>query len=182
MAVLSLDIGFLNKIFYWVYARPLWQIVLFMVLAIILWVILASKFSDTKVWRIVNTVGAVGVATVIVYFTIVRRSPSESIKMYLLPWENFERLFLSRGIRESFYLNILMFFPLGLTLPFSLPVKLKHKGLITIVICLAFSVGIEVVQAAFALGNFELADIFANLAGTTIGCFAFWINLKIFRL
>lgn len=112
------------------------------------------------------------VIVVIVYFTIVRRSPSESIKMYFLPSENLHRVLSSRGIAESFYLNILMFFPLGLILPFALPEKFKYKALIALFACLFFSVGIEATQAAFALGNFELADIFANIVGSAIGCLA----------
>lgn len=144
-----------------------------MVLAVALWTVLASKFSRSKVWRTVNIVIAVVIAMVIVYFTIIRRTPSEGIKMYLLPSENLQRVLSNRGIAESFYLNILLFFPLGLTLPFALPEKLKHKTLITLAVCFSFSVGIEVAQAVFALGNFELADIFANIAGATIGCLAF---------
>ena len=168
-----MDIGFLSKIFYWVYARPLWQIVIFMVLATVLWTVLAAKFSHLKVWRVVNIVIVVVIVAVLVYFTIVRRSPSESIKMYVSPAENLQRVLSNGGIAESFYLNILMFFPLGLTLPFALPAKIKHKGLITLAACLTFSLGIEVAQAAFALGNFELADIFANIVGAAIGCLAF---------
>lgn len=181
MVIESLEIGFLTKIFYWVYARPLWQIVLFMVLAIVIWAILGARLSKFGAWRIFNIVIAAVVVFVILYLTILRRSPAEGSAATFVPTFNLDKVFTRQGIFESFCLNILLFFPLGLCLPFAMPVKAKNKALLTLACCMVISFIIEFSQGAFALGDFEIADLIANVAGAAFGSLGHAI-IKIYHI
>lgn len=166
----------INKIFYWTYARPLWQIVIFEILAIVIWSILAYKFAHNKVWRIINIIGVVCIVLAIIYLTIIKRSTSDSFGVYLLPSENFNRAVASKSVVESIHLNILLFFPLGLFLPFALPDKFKHKVIITLVACFLFSLSIEVIQGIFSIGDVEIFDLIMNSLGGAIGSIAYGIS------
>ena len=66
-------------------------------------------------------------------------------------------------------LNIILFMPFGMSLPFILPEKLRFKPLITVCIALIISVTIEVCQYIFNIGMSEVDDVIMNTLGTALG-------------
>ncbi len=73
-------------------------------------------------------------------------------------------------------MNIFLFVPLGLALPFTLPAKWKHNFLWAILIGLAFSCIIEALQYILALGRCEIDDVIMNTIGVAIGALAYKIS------
>ena len=71
------------------------------------------------------------------------------------------------------FLNILLFIPLGLSMPFVLSERVKHNVLVTVLSCAALSVLIELVQLAFSMGKFEVNDMIMNTLGAALGTVSF---------
>ena len=71
-------------------------------------------------------------------------------------------------------MNVFLFVPLGLSLPFVL-----GRGWLprftTIVVALAISAGIEYLQYRYALGRCEVDDVIMNTLGASVGCMAHWL-------
>lgn len=175
-----LKINIIDKLYYWIYARPMWQIIIFSIVCIVLWAFLNYKFHHKKIWYVINVIIVVCILAAIIYLTLFNRTSSNRFGVYLSPIENFKRALLSKRVVESMHLNILLFFPLGLSLPFALPYRLKHKVIITIVACFILSLCIETLQGLLMLGDVEILDVVANILGAAIGCSSYLISKYIF--
>ena len=70
---------------------------------------------------------------------------------------------------RSMFMNLLLFMPLGLCMPFALPKKVKIKGLLTIGAGMVLSIAIEAIQFFFSLGRCETDDVIMNTTGVIIG-------------
>ena len=66
--------------------------------------------------------------------------------------------------------NILVFIPFGILFP-------VKRWNVTLIAVLAFSVSIELIQYAFALGWCEVDDVISNAVGAMIG-FGLWIIFR----
>ena len=72
-------------------------------------------------------------------------------------------------------MNMLLFLPLGLSLPFALPQKWKCKALLSAVAGFLLSVGVEAIQYFFRIGDCETDDVLMNTLGMLIGTSSFGI-------
>lgn len=77
----------------------------------------------------------------------------------------FAHYFASQSGIETLWLNAFFFLPLGLSLLYILPEKIRHKAATTIMVALVFSTLIEAVQYIFALGLCETDDVIMNTLG-----------------
>ncbi len=76
--------------------------------------------------------------------------------------------------------NILMFIPIGITLPIVL--ISKHKYVVSLLICFLFSLLIETCQLLLKSGYFELDDLFNNTLGGLIGIIICLICSSLYRM
>ena len=113
--------------------------------------------------------GAVVSVLLIVSQTLVRHSLNDGIGVHLIPFSSFSMVEEIRSIYRSMQLNIILFMPFGMSLPFILPEKLRFKPLITVCIALIISVTIEVCQYIFNIGMSEVDDVIMNTLGTALG-------------
>lgn len=74
-------------------------------------------------------------------------------------------------------INVFLFVPIGLSLPFVLSEN-KHPVVTTVIMALVFSVSIEVVRFIFSLGLCEVDDVIMNTLGTMIGTLGYRISRK----
>ena len=80
------------------------------------------------------------------------------------------------------FMNVALFIPLGLSLPFALPDRFRHKYIITVISGVLLSVAVEASQYFFNLGRCETDDVLMNTLGVIIGGTAFLINCGVSRL
>ena len=66
-------------------------------------------------------------------------------------------------------MNVLLFFPFGLFLPYVFSERVKHPVRVTLCLALACSVTVEAMQYIFSLGRAETDDVMLNLIGTAFG-------------
>ena len=166
--------AFLGHVIWKIYVSPLWLIRVAMAALVVIWGLLGllgtRKFP--KLWRGVNIFCCVCSVLGILYVTLFKRSPHEQF-LQLIPFHFIVEAKEHIEILRSMLMNVFLFVPLGLSLPFSVNGKLPRTVIFTLVSALIFSVCIEVVQYHFGLGRAETDDVLCNVFGTLIGCLAF---------
>ena len=155
--------------FYYIYTRPLIVIILFMVLAFIVWGG-SSAHMDARRWRRGNLILAIFAAAAILYATILTRSES-STGLILTPFATFTAACQQPELYREMLMNVFLFFPLGLTLSNALPQKWHRwiRIILTTLIGCILSAGIEYAQYRYALGMTEVDDVICNTLGAFIG-------------
>ena len=159
----------LNRIIYFVYNLKLLTVLLFAVIVIILWSVINRK-ANLLAGYIINQSMICIITAVIVYFTLFNRTVRVERSYRLIPFIHY---FTSQSGIETLWLNAFIFLPLGLSLPYILPEKIRHKATTTIMAALVFSTLIEAIQYIFALGLCETDDVIMNTLGAAIGTMSY---------
>lgn len=153
--------------FNYIYSRSLTAILLVIVVGTVLWGFLRNRLRR---WRTVNAVLCVLIVTIILYATVLIRTPG-SYELILTPFSTFAAARQQPELYREMLMNVFLFFPLGLMLSNSLPRK-WHRwsriALTTLIGCI-LSAGIEYAQYRYALGMAELDDVICNTLGALIG-------------
>ena len=166
----------MNSLIYKIfYGLPLHKIIEMMILLVGVWWILAWFSKRTplwvNIWKIANSLLFIGMMIVIFVLTIISRN--EGTELILIPFYSFVEAQTQPELYRSMLMNVFLFFPLGLTLPYALPGKWKHQVLFTILFAFIFSVAIEWLQYHFSLGRAEVDDVLCNTLGCAIGTLSF---------
>lgn len=141
--------------------------------------IVVDKFNKRVIWKVFNLCIAVGMASIILIVTISDRGGVE--ELILMPFQSFIEGRTNRDLRRSIFMNVFLFFPLGLTLPFALPEKWKKKAFLTIVFAVALSFTVEFLQYYYHLGRAETDDVICNTLGAAIGSLSYTLERKFFN-
>lgn len=136
---------------------------------LLLWPMLCQRVGERR--RVLfNTVLACAAAFIILYATILNRTPG-NYELILTPFAALSAARQQPELYRAMLMNVFLFFPLGLTLSNALPRKWHRWGkiaLTTLVGCV-LSVGIEYTQYRYALGMAETDDVICNTLGAFIG-------------
>ena len=166
-----------------IYARSMKDIMCMMIASVLIWSVcsylLKQKFQRNKEWCKCNVVLSGCMVLVIFGLTIASRN-GENMELILSPFHSFLEAQNQPEIYRSMLMNVFLFFPLGLTLPFALPEKWNRKALITIVFAFILSFAIEFLQFYYHLGRAETDDIFCNTLGAAIGTLSYKLERKFF--
>lgn len=109
-------------------------------------------------------------AICILYITILSRTPALAHTVRPIPFWSFLDWFKGNWSRGgSIALNIILFVPFGYLLA-----GIWRKKRVSILICLGFSVLIEVIQFITYRGFFDVDDVIANTLGGVIGALCYW--------
>ncbi len=162
----------MHELFLLIYRQPLSRIVLWMLLLIFLWGYMGFREKNSLRWRLGNFLLFAGTTAVIFFMTVYTRgeSPSEAV---LVPFQSFQEAKIQPELYRSMLMNVFLFVPIGLSLPFVLG-KGKLPEFFTVVAALAFTAGIEYMQYRYALGWCEVDDVIMNTLGAVVGTQAHW--------
>ena len=152
-----------------IYAIPLWMIIFLMLALLIVWAML-FQHKNQKKRTIINAVLYFITALIILYATILTRTPGD-YKPILTPFATFTAALQQPELYREMLMNVFLFFPLGLTLSNALPLK-WHRWLriiLTTFVGCALSAGIEYAQYRYVLGMAEVDDVICNTLGAFIG-------------
>ena len=152
-----------------IYALPLWMVIFLMLALLIVWAML-SQHKNQKKRTIINVVLCFITALIILYATILTRTPGVPA-VILAPFAALAAARIQPEIYREMLMNVFLFFPLGLTLSNALPRK-WHRWLriiLTTFVSCALSAGIEYAQYRYALGMAEVDDVICNTLGAFIG-------------
>ena len=141
---------------------------------LLLWSVIGAAFY--KYMRIIGAVFAVISVTAIIYVTVLSRSES-GVGADFIPFSSFERAKIQPEMYRSMLMNVFLFVPLGLALPFVFGGGIGRRVFSTILVGLLLSVIVEAIQYFAHLGMAETDDVMCNTVGTAIGCCAYLLAL-----
>lgn len=118
--------------------------------------------------RVISSVVAVLSLVAILYATVLSRNKS-SYGIELVPFSSFVRAVEQPEIWRSMFMNIVLFVPLGLALPFVFRGNVSKCVLLTILSGFVLATAIEISQYIFVLGSVETDDVICNTIGVFIG-------------
>ena len=152
-----------------IYSKPLSNIILAIVIAIVAWGYLRTKVQLRR-WTMANFVLFCAAVIAILYATILNRTPG-NYELILTPFAALSAARQQPELYREMLMNVFLFFPLGLTLSNALPRK-WHRWLriiLTTLVGCALSAGIEYAQYRYALGLAETDDVICNTLGAFLG-------------
>ena len=152
-----------------IYSKPLSNIILAIVIAIVAWGYLRTKVQLRR-WTMANFVLFCAAAIAILCATILNRTPG-NYELILTPFAALSAARQQPELYRAMLMNVFLFFPLGLTLSNALPQKWHRWGriILTTLVGCALSAGIEYAQYRYALGMAEVDDVICNTLGAFIG-------------
>ena len=160
------------------YIQPMDQVYIETIAIYGIWTV-AMLILRGKARRIVAGAGALCAVALILMYTLIGRSSGEGQALSLIPFVSFVKALTQSEFYRTMYMNMLLFMPLGLSLPFVLPDRVKHKALFTILIGTAFSINIEAIQFFFRIGKCETDDVIMNALGVLIGITSYLICILV---
>ena len=161
-----------------IYVSNISTIIIATLICMVLWIIIGVIFK--RQMRAISSVVAVLLVLAILYVTVFSRAESFSV-IELVPFSSFVRAVEQPEIWRSMFMNIVLFVPLGLTLPFVFRGNVSKCVLLTILSGFVLAITIEISQYIFVLGSVETDDVICNTIGAFVGSCAYPLSLYIRR-
>ena len=169
----------MGNLFHNIYASKISTILLTIPILLLVWSLIGAAFY--KWMRIIGAVLAIVAVGAILYATVFSRSESGA-GAYFVPFSSFERAKIQPEMYRSMLMNVFLFVPLGLSLPFVFGGGTMKRILLTILTGFLLSMTVEAIQYFGHLGMAETDDVICNTLGTAIGSCAYLLSLLWKRL
>lgn len=153
---------------HWFYVQPMNQVYIETIAIYVIWTV-AMVLLRGKARRIVGTICTCLAVILILMFTVLGRSSESANEVSLIPFITFENAKVQPEFYRTMFMNMLLFMPLGLSLPLSLSDKIQHKALLTVMTGVGLSIAVEIAQYIFSFGKCETDDVLMNTLGVIIG-------------
>ena len=164
----------MGNFFHRIYILDISTILITIPILLLVWSVIGAVFY--KYMRIIGAVMAVIAIGAILYITVFSRGES-GVGADFIPFSSFERAKIQPEMYRSMLMNVFLFVPLGLSLPFVFGGSTGKRILLTILIGLLLSITVETVQYFAHLGMTETDDVMCNSVGTAIGSCAYLLAL-----
>lgn len=171
----------MRSIFYYIYVANINTIFIAIPVLLLVWSALGAAFY--KRMRIIGSVLVVIAVVGILYATVFSRGEN-GIGADFIPFSSFKRAIIQPEMYRSMLMNVFLFVPLGLSLPYIFGGGTAKRILLTILIGFLLSVTVEAIQYFGHLGMAETDDVTCNTLGAAIGSCAYLLSLlwkKLFR-
>lgn len=164
----------LQKVFLWFYCLSIKDASILIILVSVAYLFLRYRLNQNRLWRSVIVIFFLAWLIVIAFATIMDRTPDAGLMSpQLLPLHSYRAVLAgeNREILRSNFMNVVLFYPVGLLACELLPKKWSRAKRIILVTALfvLLSSGIEACQYCFALGQVEADDVLHNGLGALIG-------------
>lgn len=156
---------------HYIYALPLRQVWALMIVILLLWSFGQLRTGRSlQIWRRSNVLMLAAALGLIIFTTILRRQAATG-QVILIPFYSFVLARRQPEFYREMLMNVLLFFPLGLTLSTVLPEHLRpgRRWGLTVLAGLGMSLVVELIQLVFSLGTAEVDDLLTNVLGTALG-------------
>ena len=171
----------MGNFFHRIYILDISTILITIPILVLVWSVIGGMFY--KYMRIIGAVMAVIAIGAILYITVFSRGESGAGADFI-PFSSFERAKIQPEMYRSMLMNVFLFVPLGLPLPFVFGGGTGKRILLTILVGLFLSVTVEAIQYFAHLGMAETDDVICNTLGTAIGNCSYLLALlwrKLFK-
>lgn len=151
---------------------------------ILLWGLLAAKADIAQkrtLWKVINTVVLILSLGLILYITIISRSTS-SRECIFIPFNFLLKDAHTHSDIASAIMNLLLFIPVGLSLPYLFKKSARQKVIITLIFAACLSAAIELSQYIWSFGILEIDDVIMNTFGAILGALSYKICVLALRI
>ena len=162
-------VHFFKNILLRIYCQPFSKIHLFMQLLLLSWIFFCCLMP--KGWQTFNRVLIPVAIAGILFATLIDREFSTGFNSYPIPFEKWQRALIQKEYFREMFMNVFLFVPFGLSVPYLLPDRYgtTDRIITTISAALILSAVIEFLQFCLNLGSFETDDILCNALGALVG-------------
>lgn len=160
------------------YVQPMDMVFLEMALMFTAWTVFITLLKG-KVKRYTALFFAAAAVIGILLTTVLRRQNNSAYEVNFIPLYTFVAAKVQPELYRTMAMNVFLFMPLGMSMPFSLGGKVKRKVIITVLFALALSVAVELVQLALSRGMCDIDDVICNTLGAFLGSVSFIISSRI---
>ena len=164
----------MGNFFHRIYILDISTILITIPILLLVWSVIGAAFY--KYMRIIGAVMAVIAIGAILYITVFARGES-GVGADFIPFSSFERAKIQPEMYRSMLMNVFLFVPFGLALPFAFGGETGERILLTILVGLLLSVTVEAIQYFAHLGMTETDDVICNTVGTAIGSCSYLLSL-----
>lgn len=169
----------MDQLFHIIYISNLSTILVTMLVLLMAWSVFGALFYSRM--RVISSIVTIISILVVVYITVFSRS--ESLAGYeLIPFSSFQRAIENPEMYRSMLMNVFLFYPLGLALPFIFKGSTAKRILLAIAVGFTLSVMAEALQGLLSLGMLETDDVICNTLGTVIGSCGYLLSLLWIKL
>lgn len=168
----------MRTLFHEFYIQPVSQ-VQFEVISVYLLCTVVMLFLNQKTRRFISYAGTIIGFVIIFMFTILGRDSSLDYYINLIPFSSFVKAQISPAFYRAMFMNVFLFMPLGLSLPFALTERINHKAAVSVLIGMLTSVTVELTQYLFHIGQCETDDVIMNTLGTFAGATSYILIMNI---
>ena len=169
----------LSQIYFGIYWTDLWLAAALLAAAVLIWALLNALFM--KKLRIVSAVAAVIAVVLILTVTVFARG-SVTVGCEFIPFSMLLSSFGDKYLFRSVVMNVFLFVPLGMTLPFAFKASAALRIGYTLLLGFILSAAVELMQLILQAGMTQTDDVICNTLGTAIGAVAYPLSLLWQRL
>lgn len=164
--------------FHLFYVQSMDMVFLEMALMFAFWTLFMTLLTK-KVKRFTGAVFALISVIGVVMVTVLRRSDFSSYEISLIPFHTFADAQYEIELLRTMAMNVFLFMPLGMSLPFALGDRIKHKLIFTVAFGLVLSSSVELTQLLMSRGMCDIDDVICNTLGAFLGYLSYAISRKI---
>ena len=174
----------IKNILHWFYCLPIINVVLLIALVTLVFLVLKGKFNECVWWKLTIRIMLFICIGMMIYVTIANREISNIEQHSFILFHSYREVMDGGNpeILRSNFMNVVLFYPAGLLSAAGFPGKCSkwYRVLLTLVLFITVSVGIEYVQYVYNLGRVEIDDVFHNTIGALLGGMIGVVELQIF--
>lgn len=169
----------MDRIVTFLYNCPLYGVGVITIAVVLFWAI--SSFCGNyitklkKLWKGINIILWMTSVIIVLYFTLLTRTAGRA-DIQLIPFYSFIEAKTQPMRYWMLVMNVFLFVPFGLTMPFALPDRFQHKIFLSVLLALLFSIIIEIMQGVLDFGRVETDDVICNTLGSFIGTLSYWLG------
>lgn len=163
-----------------IYRLSFFEMILFAVLLHLSYLLIRDFCinKSKKVWQILKFLFWILYIFLVLYETVFIREKVEISQIVLTPFNFLFEARVQPELYRTFFMNILLFVPIGITMPYVLTKKhYKINVIFTVVFAFLLSCLIEFLQYRYNLGRAETDDVIANVLGALTGCLSYKVYL-----
>ena len=166
----------IDKLIHWFYCLDLWKAALVVVVWTVVFCLLDGRLRHLRWWRWLVSGMLVAFVAVAIYTTIGNRDGSDNLTHAFTPFHSYREAQVTGNIEiyRSNFMNVVLFYPVGLLATSLLPRKWPGwcRCVLVVLALAAASAGIEFLQYCYVLGRCEIDDMIHNTTGVLLGSLA----------
>lgn len=171
--------SFIYSVIRYIYFLPIPEILFIICVTTFIYAFILNKCKRIAAIKIFSIVLLLLWLSAVLYVTIFLRTVGEESRYKLVPFYSYWCVFINgehpRRLRSNF-MNIVLFYPLGMLIGSFIDNKKSGKKIIVILlIMVTISIGIEIVQYKWSLGYAETDDVIHNMLGGILGMFSLFL-------